>query len=388
MKSKILNFFVRISVISISILIIFIGFQYTSEDIHFFRDNEVVSYKAKVLTADYNTVTSNVNGIKSEIQTLNLKCRILDKDDENKTVIVRQNLYQDDPTYKFVKLPDKNDVILIASSNIKSNQWYFVDYYRIDTILILAFLFSVLLIVIGRWKGLNALISLVLTSAYIFAVFLPWILSGKSIGLGTIITAIFVIVMSLLILEGINIKGLVTIMSCGIGTTIASFIPLALNSVLHLSGFIDEHSIYLSIMNPEINIDLVGIVYAGIVIGSLGAIMDVAMDLSSSLYEIKRHTPDISFKALFSSGIKICQDIIGTMTNTLILAFMGSALAQILLLISYAPSLIDLLNKELIIVDLLQALSGSIAVVLTAPITAFIATFFLNIVVNKSRSKS
>jgi len=94
------------------------------------------------------------------------------------------------------------------------------------------------------------------------------------------------------------------------------------------------------------------------------------MSLSSSLNELAEQVPDISFGELFRSGIHIGQDIMGTMANTLVLAYIGSSLSTLLLFISYQASLMQLLNRELIIVELLQALSGSIGILFTIPISA------------------
>ena len=99
----------------------------------------------------------------------------------------------------------------------------------------------------------------------------------------------------------------------------------------------------------------------------------VAMDLSSSLNEIVSHVPDIKFSTLFKSGMRIGRDIMGTMSNTLILAYIGSSLTNIMLLITYSSSIIELANREAVIVDMLQALAGSIAILLTVPFTVLLA---------------
>ena len=98
------------------------------------------------------------------------------------------------------------------------------------------------------------------------------------------------------------------------------------------------------------------------------------MSLSSSLQELSEQAPNISFRELFFSGIRIGQDIMGTMANTLVLAYIGSSLSTVLLFLSYQASLLQLLNRELIVVELLQALSGSIGILFTIPISALAAS--------------
>ena len=119
-------------------------------------------------------------------------------------------------------------------------------------------------------------------------------------------------------------------------------------------------------------INLRALIFAMITIGAMGAVMDVAMDISSSLFEVKRHAPEITDKDLFRSGLNIGRDVMGTMANTLVLAYIGSSLCTILLKISYANSMLELLNTEGIIVELLNALIGSLAILLTIPLTALV----------------
>ena len=96
---------------------------------------------------------------------------------------------------------------------------------------------------------------------------------------------------------------------------------------------------------------------------------------TSSLFELHEHVPEMTFKKLFISGMRIGRDIMGTMANTLVLAYIGSSLSSIMLLITYSNSMMHLLNREVIIVELLQALIGSLAILLTIPLTVIICGF-------------
>lgn len=142
--------------------------------------------------------------------------------------------------------------------------------------------------------------------------------------------------------------------------------------LLKLTGMVDEDSLYLQMVQTVSPIDLRGIIFAAIIIGALGAIMDVAMDIASSLYELRRNVPDISAGKLISSGFNIGRDVMGTMANTLVLAYIGSGLATTLLLVAYNVTFVELMNMELIVVELLQALVGSIGIILAIPLTALI----------------
>ena len=123
-------------------------------------------------------------------------------------------------------------------------------------------------------------------------------------------------------------------------------------------------------INADTVIDLRGVIFAAIVIGALGATMDVAMSIASSLDEILYHKPDIRDWELMRSGLNIGRDIMGTMANTLVLAYVGSSLHMILLLLAYNNDIGSIINRETIAVELLQSVAGSIGILLTVPSTA------------------
>lgn len=273
----------------------------------------------------------------------------------------------------FTKEVEKGDKVLVLYSEDLAlsggNPWQFSDYYRFDKIIILLAIFMVLILIIGRWKGVNTLLSLLFTFAFVFMVFVPAVMAGYNAYLWASITCIFTIMMTLILINSISKKTWATIIGCVAGTIIAAAGTVIMTEVMQLTGFIDEHSYYLTLLDTEVPINLTAIVFAAIVIGAVGAIMDVAMDLSSSLYELSEHVPDITFGSLCKSGMAISRDIMGTMANTLVLAYIGSSLSCIMILLTYSTSAMDLMNREVIIVELLQAIIGSLAILLTAPCT-------------------
>lgn len=273
---------------------------------------------------------------------------------------------------QYVKNVEKGDKVLVLYSDdlsVENTPWQFSDYYRLDKIIILVAIFAALIILIGRWKGVNTLLSLIFTFSFVFLVFVPSVMAGYNPYLWSSITCIFTIIMTLLLINSISKKTLATILGCILGTVVAAVGTFIMSNVMELTGFVDEHSYYLTLLDTPTPIDLKGIVFAAIIIGAMGAIMDVAMDLSSSLYELSEHVPDISFAKLFKSGMSIGRDIMGTMANTLVLAYIGSSLSCIMILLTFSTSATDLMNREVIITELLQAVIGSLAILMTVPCT-------------------
>ena len=269
----------------------------------------------------------------------------------------------------------EGDRILLTTGD---DQWHFLTFVRIDKILILGAIFAVLLVVFGKVKGLNAILTLGFTCVAVFAVFIPSILSGRNIYLSSIIVCVYSIIVTLFLLYGVNKKSFAAVAGCFGGVVAAAFVTLLMSRVMELSGVIDGDSISLLMISADNPIDLVAIVFAGIIIGAVGAIMDVAVSISSALWELKKRAPKLSFKGIFKSGMNIGKDIMGSMTNTLVLAYIGSSLSVILLMVVYVTSLTELFNMELVIVELLQAIVGIIGIFLTIPLTALMCAFLFS----------
>lgn len=261
----------------------------------------------------------------------------------------------------------QRDRVFIVYSEWES-RYDFGAYARINYIIILGAVFLVLVIAFGRKKGFSAIIALGFTCLAVFTVFIPAILAGRSIYLTTIIICVFAIVSTLLLVIGANKKALSAMLGCLGGVLTAGVLMLIMDMVLRLTGALDREAEMLVLLpNP---IDLRAIIFAGVILGAVGAIMDVAMSISSSLWEVREAGGVSDFKGIMNSGINIGKDILGTMLNTLILAYIGSSLSLILMITAHTTSFTALFNMEMIIVEFLRALVGSFGMLLTIPLTA------------------
>lgn len=248
------------------------------------------------------------------------------------------------------------------------------DYQRAGGTLAVCAVFCVLLLVFGRMKGLHTLVSLLLTFGAVFLVFLPLVLGGYNIYLSAIAVCIYVIVSTLLLVNGANAKTLVAIAGCSAGVLFAGLLTVLLSATLRLTGMASQEAIYLADLGTRNPVNLKAIVFAGILIGAVGAVMDVAMSLASALWELRETAAAPSFGMLLKSGMNIGRDMMSTMANTLVLAYIGSSLSTVLLLVAYASSLDGLFNREMIITEVLQAVIGSMAILLAIPLTSLIAS--------------
>ncbi len=268
-----------------------------------------------------------------------------------------------------------DEVILYTNGDENVNaDWMVAGFERFTSIMWLGIIFTALVLIFGQAKGIKTMVSLVFTCLAVFYVMLPAIINGQNIYIWAIITCLFMIVMTMLFVNGITKKSFVAGAGCTAGVIVSGIITLIMNNVMKMSGFTDSDSTLIYHLNEE-PLDLTALIFAAIIIGAVGAIMDVAMDIASSLNELADTVPGITAKKLIRSGFNIGRDIMGTMANTLVLAYIGSSLSCVILLYAYSSSLLDLFNMEMIAMELLQALAGSIGMLLSIPLTTFISAY-------------
>jgi len=253
--------------------------------------------------------------------------------------------------------------------------WLLQEYDRTGPLLALAAGFFALLILYGGKQGVNTVISLCCTCIAIFAVLIPSILSGHNIYISSLIVCTYIVAMTLALVNGLNSKSLSAAIGCLGGLLVSAVLVLSMDNVLKLTGYVNDESAFLIYINPAHPIDLKAIIFSGILIGALGAILDVSVSMAASLSEITATSPNSTFASLVRSGFNIGRDILGTMTNTLILAYIGSSLSLLLLLIVYSNSVMELLNREMVVVEILQAVAGSVGLLFAIPLTTVSAAY-------------
>lgn len=372
----------------LSIAAIFVGNRIATKDFLLFSEPGQEAVKGRVIEVIDRSSTETALGETDSYTstTITFTCRIESGSYQGEVVTAQQSIDSMFGGSELLKEVEAGDSLILFNNGPSEDAavapWQFGDYYRFDKIVILGMIFAGLVLLIGRWKGINTLLSLGFTFLFVFLVFVPSVMNGYNAYISAAITCVYTIIMTLVLTNGAGKKTLATIIGCILGTIIAAASTSIMSEILHLTGYVDEHSFYLTTLNPDKPVDLTAIIFAAIIIGAMGAIMDVAMDISSSLFELCQHVPEMTFKKLFQSGMRIGRDIMGTMANTLVLAYIGSSLSSIMLLLTYSNSMMHLLNREVIIVELLQALIGSSAILLTIPFTVSYAAPYISKKVN------
>lgn len=242
---------------------------------------------------------------------------------------------------------------------------------RQNYIIVMILLFFAIILVIGRKQGIKAILGLIVTILAIYFIMIKGIYNGGNAIWLSIATSVVIIVLTFIIIAGLNKKSLTAALGTSGGVISAGIMALIFGFFAKLSG-VTEESLFLAVASNEIMFNFKDLFFAGIVISALGACMDVGMSISSALDEIKQKNPEITWKELLKSGMNIGRDVIGTMTNTLILAYVGGSLTLILLFMATNMSISEIVNKETIAIEAVSALAGSMGVVFTVPTTSLI----------------
>ncbi len=284
------------------------------------------------------------------------------------------NLYSEREFYMGTLIHEGQAVILaVEEEHGEIIGAYLQDIARDRWIWLLAAVFLLTLLFIGRWKGIKTIITLALTALVLFQVVLPLLLRGYEPIPVAVFGSIAIIVSTLLIIGGPNAKSLTAIAGTTTGVVIAGILALWAGRAADLTGFSTQEAQILFFMDPPINIR--GLLFAGIIIGSLGAITDVGMSVASAASEIKKTNPSIDSLRLARSAMNVGRDIMGTMANTLILAYVGGATPLLLLLMAQGGGTAwnKVVNLDLVATEFVRGLTGSIGLVLSIPVTAVIA---------------
>lgn len=361
MSRKFEQFF-PIVIITIEILTVFLSMNYLSPKKYFNQDfvfgkvTEIVSEK----TDDDPYVPGRKLG-KQELEVL-----ILSGEYKGQTFYIQNTLSKG---HNILTEEGKSYIFSIREeSEIKTVVWLY-SYNRIPILSVLLILFISLVVIIAGKKGVRSLIALSFTGILILFVLVPLILKGFDPVLLSITLLILITTVNFLLISGFNKKSIVAITGTLGGIISAAFISYITAKIAHLSGINMEKGEQILYIAEDYGIKINGFLFIAILIASSGAVMDVAMSITSALTEIRVHKPQIHNRDLFKSGMSIGHDLIGTMINTLILAFTGGSFTLILMIYGLAMKFNQFINIPIISIEIIQALSGSIGILLTVPIT-------------------
>ena len=258
----------------------------------------------------------------------------------------------------------------------------YISLYDIDNtrgLTILGIVLIIAIVGIGRLKGIASLAALLVTILLLFFVLIPLTLKGYPPLPLAVAICIFSTLLTLPIIAGINKKTAAAILGASGGIILSSILAFIAGKLMHLSGIITNDMLTVFYAS-DIAIDLRGLVLSAMIIAALGALMDVCISIASSANEIFRANPDISEEEAFRSVLTIGTDILGSMVNTLVLAYVGSSLSLILWIYMRLEPGMPLglvFNYNPVLSEIVKSIIGSVGMFICIPLTAFIAVKML-----------
>lgn len=247
------------------------------------------------------------------------------------------------------------------------------NYYRTPVIIGLVILFMLSLILIGGKQGLRAVAGLLFTILCIVFILVPFCLKGYSSIPVTCFVILITNIVCYALIGGIQTKTVTACAGSMCGVLVAALLACIAEKCTGITTFQMDEAEALLLLKSSWNLQMRGLFVSGILISSMGAVMDVAMSIASALDELHKHNDKLTTKQLFVSGMTIGKDAMGTMSNTLVLAFAGNSLNMMILIYSYGVSFNQLINTDFVAIEVIRAVAGSMGIVLTVPFVAAIS---------------
>lgn len=338
-------------------------------------DVNSVLFKAVVVEILEEKKIEDANG--NIIEQQNLKLKGLNNGYENKEVIY--NGISDIQVYSVQKFRLGDKLLVSADTNTSGEVVYYViDYIRNNSIYLLFFIFVSSILIINGLKGFRAIVSLFVTFFVILKFILPQILNGSNPIVISIFGGFFILLMIIYITEGINKKSHLAILGIFISMVITGILAVIFSNILRLTGMSEDGVFLIDMIDKAINFK--GLLFAGTIIGALGVLDDMVVSQISAVEEIKKTNLDLSNYEVFKRAYKIGISHVGSMTNTLFLAYAGSSLTVLLLFyVGTKGSMLDVLSNDLVVIEIFRSLIGGIGLALSMPISTFLGAYYLKI---------
>lgn len=244
------------------------------------------------------------------------------------------------------------------------------NYDRSSVLIIAMIAFAILMMLVGGKQGARALLGLLFTLLNLWYILIPLVLKGVSPILATILIAAYTSAGALLLLTGYTKKTLCALLGCVGGVIAAGIFAWIITTLTPMNGFNMSEAEELVIRASDSPLKISGLLISGILLSALGALMDTSMSIVSALHEVYEQNPSISKKQIFRSGMNIGRDAMGTMANTLILAFVGSAFNLLILFQVYDYPMIQILNSDMMAIEIMQGIAGSVGIIVTTPLVS------------------
>lgn len=260
-----------------------------------------------------------------------------------------------------VSISDGNNLVTVYSQDRSMAIYGFAAFFVLCVCLV------------GGWKGFKSILSLAFTGVTILFILFPLMYRGYSPILMSVIICTIATIFSMMMIGGLSTKTAAATIGTVFGVIASAVAAMVFGHFAGISGYNVSDIENLIYVRQITSIKVGELLFSGIIISALGAVTDVGVSVASTIQEIHQTDPNLGKRKLFLSGIHVGRDMMGTMVDTLILAYVGTALSTLVTNYAYDLSYNQLINSNNIGIEIMQSLAGSLGIVLAVPITAFVA---------------
>jgi uncharacterized membrane protein len=271
--------------------------------------------------------------------------------------------------------PGDKIVLAEAPDAPVGQQFYFTDRNRRLPLVLLAGIFALCVVALGRTRGLAALSGLALTLAILTYFILPALLQGSNPLAVCIVGAAAVTLVGLYVAHGVTVQTTTALLGTLLSLLLTAVLAFIFVQLGHFSGLSSEEATFINISASQINLE--GLLLGGIIIGALGVLDDVTITQTSAVWELRAANPQMDARDLYLSALRIGRDHIASTVNTLVLAYAGASLPLLILFSVGGLGLADVLNGEVVAEEVVRTLVGSIGLVASVPITTAMAAWIV-----------
>lgn len=338
-------------------------------------NDKITFEKAKVASVDSEQVKRDTTHPELLVGSQNITVEILTGEYRGKSYQIVNNLNYDT---NYDLKPGQSIIVSVSVTgdgqtiNINPNS---PD--RAPFLYAMAALFVILLCLIGGKRGFKSVIAIGFTVTSVIFLFVPLLYDGVSPVAAALILAVVTSCVTLTLVGGVERKSLVAILGTIGGVAVSAGIEVLFNTLTGTSGYTFADTDSLLAIASHSGLKVGSLFFAAVLIASLGAVMDISISVASAVNEVYQSNPERGGQGLFASGMNVGRDMLGTMANTLILAFTGSSLVVLIQIYTYNMPYFQVMNSNQIAAEMIQALTGSSAVILTVPLVSFLSAKLL-----------
>lgn len=237
-------------------------------------------------------------------------------------------------------------------------------------------LFALSVIAFGRWQGVRSLVSLGISIGVIFWMLIPLLLKGWSPVVVATLAATAILFFAIFFTHGFNRKSAIAFAGTVSAVILTGLLAGLAVWMVHITGFVAEESVYLN-WNTGGKLNFTGLYLAGIIIGMLGVLDDISITQVAVVRELYGVASHLTKREIFASAIRVGKEHVGALVNTLVLAYVGVALPAVMYFATAQAPVAQLLNMELFASEIIRTVIGSIGLIMTVPITTYLAVVFM-----------